>query len=94
MEISEEPPHQKQKDRIPLKKLLKGGWQEAFAKDSDLLQRAREAYFRTKDPDFNCEVSHDLSCTFQEMADFASLLKSGIYEVWDAWTSAERSPLY
>ena len=38
---SEEPPHLKWKDRMPLKKLLKGGWQEAFAKDSDLVQKAR-----------------------------------------------------
>ena len=86
METSEELPHQKQKDGIPLKKFLKEGQWEAFAKDSDLVLRAREACFRTKCSDFNHEVLHDLSCTFWEMADSASLLKSGIYEVQDAWT--------
>ena len=62
---SEEPLHQKQKDRMPFKKLLKGGQQEAFRKDSDLVQRAREAYFKTNCPDFDCEISCDLSHTFE-----------------------------
>ena len=57
-EISEEPLHQKWKDRMPLKKLLKGGQWEAFAKDSDLVQQAREAYFRMNQPEFN----HKYSC--------------------------------
>ena len=37
-EASEEPPCQKWKDWTPLKKFLKGGQQEAFSKDSDLVQ--------------------------------------------------------
>ena len=86
VETSEELPCQKWKDRMPFKKLLKGGQQEAFAKDSDLVQQAREAYFRTNHPDFSHKVLHDLSHTFWEVVDSASLLESGIYEVWDAWT--------
>ena len=37
---SEELPHHKQRNGVPLAKLLKGSWQEAFMKDSDLVQRA------------------------------------------------------
>ena len=85
-ETSGELPHQKWKDMIPLKILLKGGWQEAFAKDLDLVQGAREAYFRTNCPHFDCKFSCDLSCTFWEMADSAGLLESGIYEVQDTGT--------
>ena len=36
-------------------------------------------------PDFNCEILHDLSNTFQEMVDSAGLLESDIYEGQDAW---------
>ena len=48
----EQPPHQKQKDEMPLKKSLKGGQWEAFAKHSDLVQQAREDYFKTNHPHF------------------------------------------
>ena len=85
----EEPPHQKWKDEMPLKKFLKGGWQKTFAKDSDQLQQAREDYFRTNCPHFNCETSCDLSGLFQEMIAFADLLGSKIYEIQEAWTGWE-----
>ena len=65
-------------NRMPLKKLLKGGWQESFVKDSDLAQQANEAYFRTSWPDFNCEVPYDLAGLFWEMIVSASLLDSKI----------------
>ena len=82
---SEKPPCQKWREEMPLKKLLKGGWQEAFLKDSDLVQWARKAYFRTTHPDFNHEASLDLSLTFCEMAHSAGLHGSSIYEVKDVW---------
>ena len=82
---SEELPCHKQRNRMPLAKLLKGGWQEAFTKDSNLVQRARGAYFRMNCPDFDHEILHNLSHTFWEMVDSAGLLKSDIYEVQDAW---------
>ena len=55
-------------------------------KDSDLVQQARKAYFRTNHPDFNHKVSCNLSQTLWEMADFTGLLKSDIYEVQETWT--------
>ena len=61
---SEEPPHLKQKDEMPFKKSLKGSQREAFQKDSDLVWQAREDYFRTNHPHFDCKTSHDLSSLF------------------------------
>ena len=74
----EEPPHQKQKAWMPLKKSLKGSQWEAFTKDSDLMQQAREAYFRANCPCFNHETSCDLTGLFWEMAASAGLLDSKI----------------
>ena len=71
---------------MPLNKSLKGGQQEAFAKDSDLVQQARQDYFRTNHPCFNHETSCDLSGLFQEMITFADLLGSEIYKIQEAWT--------
>ena len=76
MGASEEPPHQKQKDVMPLKKLLNRSQQAAFTKDSDLVQQAREAYFRTYWPHFDCERSHDLTGIFWEMIMSIDLLDS------------------
>ena len=82
---SEEPPHQRWGDEKPLAKyLMKCHW-EAFEKDSDLVWRIRWAYFRAHCPKFNCKVSHELSHTFQEMADYAGLLDSHIHKVQDTW---------
>ena len=61
---------------MPLKKFLKGGWHKAFAKDSDLVQQAREAYFRTSHPDFDCEVPCNLASLFWDLIISASLLDS------------------
>ena len=74
VETSEELPHQKWRDGMPLKKLLKGGQWEAFARDSNLVQQAREAYFRMNQPEFNAEFLYDLAGLFQEMIASISLL--------------------
>ena len=74
---------------MPLKKLLKGDWQEAFAKDSDLVQLAREAYFRTNHLHFDHQRSHDLSGIFQEMIMSLDLLNSEICEIQEVWTGWE-----
>ena len=50
------------------------------------MQKIRQVYFRTNHPSFDCEVSHNLCHTFQEMADSAGLLDSDIYKVQDTWT--------
>ena len=54
----------------------------------DLVHQAREAYFRTNCPHFNCETSHDLCGLFQDM--IASVnLDSKIYKIQEAWTGRE-----
>ena len=53
---SKEPPHWRQKDETPLQKSLKVSWQEAFTKESDLVQHAREDYFKTNCPCFDCKT--------------------------------------
>ena len=65
---------------MPLKKLLKGGWWEAFTKDSDLVQQVREAYFRMNQPEFDCEFLCDHTNLFQEMIPSPGLLDSEIYK--------------
>ena len=79
----------KQKDEMPLTKSLKGSQQEAFAKDSDLMQQAREDYFKTNHPHFNCETLHDLSGVFQDMITCANLLGSQIYKIQEVWMGQE-----
>ena len=74
---------------MPINKSLKGDWQEAFAKDSDLVQWAREDYFKINYPHFDCETSFDLSGLFWEMILSVSLLDSKIYKIQEAWTRQE-----
>ena len=86
MGTSKELPHLRQKDKMPFKKSLKGNQWEAFAKDSDLVQKARENYFKTNCPQFKWETLHDLSGVFWDMISHVSLLDSQIYEIQEAWT--------
>ena len=88
-ETSEELPHWKEKDWLPLKKLLKGVQQEVFARDSNLVQQAREAYFRTNQPEVDCKFLHDLTGLFWEMIASVGLLDSEIYEIQEVWTRQE-----
>ena len=71
---------------MPLRKSLKGSQWEDFAKDSNLVQQAREVYFKTNHPHFDHETSHDLSDVFQEMISYVSLLDSQIYKIQEVWT--------
>ena len=81
-----EHPHQRQKKGRPLARLLKASYQEAFSKDSGLIQATRQAYFKMHHPNYDHERSHDLSCTFQEMATSAGLMGSEVHEVQEVWT--------
>ena len=81
----EEPPHSKRRDEMPLHKALTRGWCEAFARDSDLVWKAREEHYKTNHPHFDCETSHNLMSVFQGMITSASLLGSQIYEIQDFW---------
>ena len=83
--VSEEPPHSKQGDEMPLHKVLMGSWWEAFARDSDLLQKVRGDYFKTNYPHFNQKTAHDLMYIFQDMITSAGLLGSQIYEIQEVW---------
>ena len=81
----EEHPHQRQKEGRPLARLLKESHQEAFRKDSDLIQTTRGAYFNMHHIDFDHEGSQDLCHTFQEMATSAGLMDSEIHKVQEVW---------
>ena len=72
-----------------LHKSLMGSWQEAFAKDLNLVQKAREDYLKTTHPCLDHESSCDLTGVFQDMITSASLLGSQIYEIQKVWTGWE-----
>ena len=72
------PPCLKWKGETSYMMSLKGDWQEAFAKDSHLVQWAREDYFKAHHPHFNHETLWDLSDLLQDMIISADLLDSKI----------------
>ena len=86
---SEEPPCLRQKDEMPFTKSLKGSQQEAFAKDSNLVWQAREDYFKTNCPHFNCKTLCDLSGVFWDMIGYADLLGFQIDEIQEVWMGPE-----
>ena len=70
---------------MPFHKVLMGSQQEAFARDLDLVWKAREDYYKTNCPYFNCKTSHDLMDIFQDMITSTSQLGSQIYEIQEVW---------
>ena len=80
----EEPPHLKRRDEMPLHKALIGGWWEAFARDSELVQEAREEHYMTNCPHFNCKTSHDLTNISQNILTPTGLLGFQIYEIQES----------
>ena len=82
---SEEPPCLKWKDEMPFKKSLTGSWHDAFAKDSNLVQQAREDYFKTNCPCFDCKTSCNLTNVFWDMITYAGLLGFQIYKIQEVW---------
>ena len=64
---------------------LKGGCQEAFSKDSNLVKWIRQTYFRAHHPEFNSKTTHNLTHIFKEMADVVSLLNTKVHQVQDPW---------
>ena len=83
---TEEHPHQRQKERRPLAKLLKESHWEALKKDSNLTQSKRQVYFEMHHADYDNKGFQDLSSTFQEMATSAGLMNSEVHEVQEVWT--------
>ena len=84
--VTEESPHFKQRDEMPLHKSLLGSQGEAFTKDLDLVWKAREDYIKTNHPHLNCKTSHDLTGIFWDMVTSAGLLGSQIYEIQEVCT--------
>ena len=82
---SEEPPHLKREDEMPLHKALAGSWREAFTRDLELVQKAREEHYKANCPHFDCETSCDLTNVFWDMIRSASLLGSQIYKIQEVW---------
>ena len=74
-------PHQGQKGRRSHVKLLKESHQEAFKKDSDLVQNTRQVYLEMHCTSYDQEGSQDLSHTFQEMVISAGLMESEVHKV-------------
>ena len=51
--------------------------------------QAREDYFKTNCPCFDCETSCYLTVVFQDMIMYACLLGSQIYEIQEVWMRRE-----
>ena len=64
---------------MPLHKALSRSQQEAFSRDSQLVCKEREQYYRENHPHFNSENSCNLT-------DIFCLLGSEIYEIQETWT--------
>ena len=86
----EELPHSKWKEEMPFHKALSRSHQEAFSRDSRLVQKAREDYYQENHPHFNSETSCNLKDIFQNMSESASLLGSKIYEIQETWTGQHK----
>ena len=54
--------------------------------------QAREDYFKTNHPHFNCKTLHDLLGVFQDMIAYADLLGAKIYEIQEVWMGQEDLP--
>ena len=77
----EKPTHSKRREEMPLHKALTTSWWEAFARDLDLVWKAREEHYKTNCLHFNCETSHDLTNMFWDLIASTSLLGSQIYKI-------------
>ena len=88
----EEPPHSKRREEMPLHKVLTESQWEAFTRDSDLVQKAREEHYKTKCPHFNCKTSCNLMNIFRDIIASTSLLGSQIYKIQEVWEGQNKLP--
>ena len=82
----------KQRDEMPLHKALTGSQWEAFTRDSDLVWKVREDYFKTNCPHFDHKTSCDMTDVLGDMVTSTGLLGSQIYEiqkVWGGWSELQ-----
>ena len=68
-----------------MEKALKEPHCEAFPKELAVMRMARQAYYKTHQPNFEQEGLDDLSNMFQQMATSANLLGTEIHEVQENW---------
>ena len=80
-----EPPRWRWREDNPLSEHLRGTCQEAFHKDSDLVQHIRQTYFRAHSLAFHKEVTHVLANVSGEMAKMAGLMGTKFHPVQDQW---------
>ena len=66
---------------MPFYKALSRSHQEAFSRDSRLVQKAREDYYQENCLHFNSENSCDLMDVFWNMIESTGLVGSEIYEI-------------
>ena len=69
-----------------LHKALSRRHQEAFSRDSKLVQKVREDYYWENHPHFGSKSSCDMVDISWSMIKSASLLSSQIYEIKETWT--------
>ena len=81
----EEPPHSKQEEML-FYKALSRSCQEAFSRDSRLVQKVREDYYQENHPHFNSETSCNMVDVFWSIIESVGLLHSEIYEIQETWT--------
>ena len=67
-------------------KALSRSHQEAFSRDSKLVQKAREDYYQENCLCFDSETSCDMADIFWSMIKSTGLLSSKIYEIKETWT--------
>ena len=79
-------PHSKQKEEIFLHKALSKSHQEAFSRDSKLVQKVREDYYHENCLCFDSKTSCDMVDVFQSMIKSTNLPGSEIYEIKETWT--------
>ena len=69
------------KEGMPAAKCLKENCWEASSKESELIRKARQAYYMTHCPNCEYEGSYNLFSTFWEMASSANLMSMEVHEV-------------
>ena len=70
---------------MPLHNTPSRSCQEAFRRDSRLVQKAREDYFWGNQPHFNSKNSCYLMVVFHNMIESMGLLGSEIFEIQETW---------
>ena len=70
---------------MPLYKVLTASHLEAFNQDSPLGRETRKEYFRNHSPNFDAEITCDLSEVFRHMIMAGELFASPFYEIRETW---------